>query len=68
MTILMAGITQVLEQVRELGSRFGVETFWNLGGSGVYAAQLAHTHTLQGSRYVGCLIKCHYQPVTQKQS
>ena len=51
MTILMAGITQVLEQVRELGSRFGVETFWNLGGSGVYAAQLAHTSILQGSRW-----------------
>ena len=51
MTILMAGITQVLEQVRELGSRFGVKTFWNLGGSGVYAAQLAHTRTLQGSRW-----------------
>jgi len=41
---------QVIEQVRELASRFGVETFWNLGGSGVYAAQLAHTCTLQGSR------------------
>ena len=48
--ILMWGLVQVLEQVRELVSGFGVETFWNLGGSGVYAAQLAHTNTLQGSR------------------
>lgn len=41
---------QVLEQVRELASESGVETFWNLGGGGVYAAQLTHTNTLQGSR------------------
>jgi len=51
---------QVLEQVRELGSRFGVETFWNLGGSGVYAAQLANTHTLQGSRLFLTKVHCDF--------